>query len=329
MKHHYVPVFYQKHFADSDGLLWVYDRKLKTTKQLHPLSICFQHDLYAFEMKNGALVQVVETDFLRNIDGQASSAWRELPNALRAPSPKLLGEITYFAALQIMRVPASKAMIAMVHETGAEDLMDVMFADVERATEVLNDYAAKTGERLDTTPEAMVKAVKSKSIKAVATERPFIESLVKQTESIARVFDELDIKILISPQQVGFVLSDNPVTLVPPTGQASAGFKSPRTFTFMPLTRSFCLRLGQPGSGRGPKKIDRETVRLINENTAISSDRFVMGPSKTQLESVIRRSRTTDLDETPRWITTKVPDGKGGIFRQLVAQPRPVRYLAL
>ena len=49
MKHHYVPVFYQKHFAASDGLLWVYDRKLKTCKQLYPLSICFQHDLYAFK----------------------------------------------------------------------------------------------------------------------------------------------------------------------------------------------------------------------------------------------------------------------------------------
>jgi hypothetical protein len=53
MKHHYVPVFYQKHFAASDGLLWVYDRTLKTCKQLHPLSICFEHDLYALNMPSG------------------------------------------------------------------------------------------------------------------------------------------------------------------------------------------------------------------------------------------------------------------------------------
>jgi hypothetical protein len=39
-KHHFVPVFYQKGFADRDGLLWVYDRKLRTFKRLHP-SISF------------------------------------------------------------------------------------------------------------------------------------------------------------------------------------------------------------------------------------------------------------------------------------------------
>jgi hypothetical protein len=27
--HHYVPQFYQKGFADADGLLWVYDRRTK------------------------------------------------------------------------------------------------------------------------------------------------------------------------------------------------------------------------------------------------------------------------------------------------------------
>lgn len=86
-------VFYQKHFAAADGLLWVYDRLLKTCKPLHPLSICFQHDLYAMEMPSGVLNQVIETEFLRNVDGAASAALRKLPSVLAAPSQELLGEI--------------------------------------------------------------------------------------------------------------------------------------------------------------------------------------------------------------------------------------------
>lgn len=218
----------------------------------------------------------------------------------------------------------------MIHEAGANDLMEVAFANVERAKAVMNDYAAAAGAELaGVTPESMVKAVKSGSIKAVATEMPFIKSVVEHTDLIVKVFNALDIKILISPPQVGFVLSDNPVTMAPPPGLSVAGFKSPGTFIVVPLTRGLCLRLGQPGSGTGPKDIDRETVRLINENTAINSERFVMGPSKIQIERIIRRSGSTDVNGKPRWITTKTLDAKGGILRQLVAQPRMVRYLEL
>ena len=78
----------------------------------------------------------------------------------------------------------------------------------------MNEYASEVGDELNVTPESMVEAMRSKSIKAVATEMPFVKSVVEQTEFIGGVFNKLDIRILISPPQVGFVLSDNPVTLV-------------------------------------------------------------------------------------------------------------------
>ena len=37
-KHHYVPVFYQRYFTNDKGLLWVYDRKLKTYNALTGLA---------------------------------------------------------------------------------------------------------------------------------------------------------------------------------------------------------------------------------------------------------------------------------------------------
>src|ERR1700687_4162773 len=214
MKHHYVPVFYQKHFAASDGLLWVYDRKLTTCKQLHPLSICFEHDLYALNMPSG-VNQEAETKFLREVDGATSAALRKLPSVLAARGGGLLGEIMYFAALQYLRVPANKQMISMIYETGATDLMEVAFANVERATAIMKDYATKTGKVLKVSPERMVKAIKSGGVKFVATEMPFIKTLVEQTEFYAKVFSELNVRILISPPEVGFILSDNPVTVVP------------------------------------------------------------------------------------------------------------------
>lgn len=270
-------------------------------------------------------------EFLRDIDGFTASALRELPNRLRAPGSDLLGDIMYFVSLQYLRGPANKQIISMIHETGATDLMEAAFADVKRAAAVMKDYAAASGEDVrSVTPESMVEAVKNKKIKVTATEIPFINTLVTKTEYYAQVFAQLDLKLLISPPQVGFVLSDNPVTLVPhPRFARAAGVYTPGTYVFMPLIRRLCLRLGQPGSGNGPKWVGREEVRLINENTAFNSDRFVMGPSKIQIESVVRRSGSADVNPESRWTTRKSSRENYGEVRELIYQPRHRHYLEL
>lgn len=44
-KHHYVPVFYQKHFVNQHGLLWLYDRSLKTCRRSTETSLLIQSGL--------------------------------------------------------------------------------------------------------------------------------------------------------------------------------------------------------------------------------------------------------------------------------------------
>jgi hypothetical protein len=139
----------------------------------------------------------------------------------------------------------------------------------------------------------------------------------------------MDLMIFVSPPQVGFILSDNPVTLVPPPKLATVGFLSPGTFTYMPLTRALCLRLGPRGSGNGALKIEREDVRFINQNTAINSERFVMGPELIQLDSVIKRSGSSDVNPEPRWRMLKIPNVEGGFFRGAQFVPRGIKYLHL
>src|SRR2546426_8401208 len=39
-----------------------------------------------------------------------------------------------------------------------------------------------------------------------------------------------------------------------------------------------CLRLGEPGTSRKHRKIDKEAVRIVNQNIAANSERFIMGP---------------------------------------------------
>lgn len=290
-KHHYVPVFYQKHFTEANGLLWVYDRRRHAYQELHPRSICVEKDLYSIKLKDRPRDRHIETKYLSRIDALSAVMLAKLATGARL-NPQLLGEMMFFAALQYTRVPANGEYIKASYEAGADDLLEVMFWDIERARASLARYEKETGEKSDVSAESMVEAVKGKQLKAVATEMPFLDSISKHTQFLTEQFSSLDWQILFSPQQVGFTLSDNPVAVVSPPHSASVGILKPGTFTFVPLTRRFCLRLGPRGSGWGYREIDRENVRFINQYTAIN----------------------------------KYPDGKGGILRKCTLLPRVFFY---
>jgi hypothetical protein len=208
-----------------------------------------------------------------------------------------------------------------LYSTGGNDLMEVMFSTVDRAEASLRRYERATGEKISVSAESMVEAVRSGSIEARANELPFLRSIGEHTGFLAQTLAGLKLQILISPPAAGFILSDNPFTAVPAPGEKRVGFANLGTFTYIPVTRSICLRYGMTGRNEF-QRIGREDVRLINQNTVVNSERFIMGPSQVQLESVVRRSGSTDMDPTPRFALDKSTDRDGGILRQLTQLPR-------
>jgi hypothetical protein len=323
-KHHYVPVFYQNHFTNDNGLLFVYDRKRQIYLELHPRSICHQSDLYATKPTDGRpRDRRMETHILSDFDGQSAAAIRELAT-LNPPRPETQAALAVFAALQYLRVPTNDTFMRAIYSSGGNDLMEVMFSSVERAQASLRRYEQKTGKKLNVSAESMVEAVKSGSIEARANEIPLLRSIGEHTGFMAQTLAELKLQILISPPAVGFILTDNPFTIVPAPGDNRVGIANFGTFTYIPVTRNICLRYGMTGRNEF-RWIERENVRLINQNLAVNSERFIMGPSQVQLESVVRRSESTTLDPSPRFALDKFPDKDGGILRKL-AQLQRRRY---
>jgi ABC-type amino acid transport substrate-binding protein len=96
--------------------------------------------------------------------------------------------------------------------------MRMMAADVGRMQSIIEQYTAKTGESVGVSAKSMVEAVQNNQIEAVATERPFLQHIFTQAESLSQVIVALDWQILIAPFGTGFMLSDSPVVVVPPRG---------------------------------------------------------------------------------------------------------------
>src|ERR1022692_68106 len=167
-KHHYVPVFYQKGFADAEGLLWVYDRKLKTYKHLSPKVICRAEDLYAVRPDNAPRDRRIETDVLSPIDGHTAPIIRKLAPGV-ALSKEETARLAFFIALQRSRLPSFGRAISKVYEVSMEQAMRMQFANVDRATATLKQLATWSGEPVELEPASMMKAVLNREIKIAAT----------------------------------------------------------------------------------------------------------------------------------------------------------------
>jgi hypothetical protein len=78
-KYHYVPVFYLKQWAGSDGLCQ-YSRPYKFVKpkRVHPDATGYIRGLYAFDGLPAETANIIETKFLKPTDGLAADALRAL-----------------------------------------------------------------------------------------------------------------------------------------------------------------------------------------------------------------------------------------------------------
>jgi hypothetical protein len=321
-KHHYVPVFYQKNFINSQGLLWVYDRRLRTYKLLHPRSVCCEKDLYTLKRKDGPWERRIESECLSYIDGAGSAAIRELLPG--KPNQETCETLAYFIGVQINRLPSAGRAISALYATSFTEMTRLMTVNVGRMQSTIDRYTRKTGKTIDVSAESMVEAVRGDHLKVVVTEVPFLKAIFSQAEFMSKVIMQLNWQILVAPPESGFIICDNPVVVVPPSGIISVGFLVPGTVKYFPLTSRCCLRLGDRGVSFGYRKISKETLQIINYNIAANSERFIMGPDKAQLVSVVSRSGSTVEDSTPRFTVQAFAQNDDGSLQMFTVQP--VRY---
>lgn len=324
-KHHYVPVFYQKHFVNQHGLLWVYDRSLGTCKELHPASVCCEKDFYTVRPKDAPWDRRVETEIFSLVDGAGSAALRAFLS--QSASRETVGNVVYFMAVQMHRTPTFARTMKAMYVSSAEEMMRLMTVDVGRMQSVLDRYSRDSGKSMGASAESMVKAVREKGLKVEATETAFLSHIFSQAESTFKIISQLFPQVLVAPENAGFITCDNPMTVVPPAGCPSVGFYVPGTVSYFPLSHQICLRLDGSGKQFASRKISKETVQVVNRNIAANSERFVMGSEKAQLLSTIKLSGSIKQDPVLRYTVETVNPDDSGSYMKLTRHPTRYFYV--
>ncbi len=88
VKHHYIPVFYLKHWCGSDGRLCEYSRPYNAVKprRTYPDGTGYARELYTVASLPPDMAQVVEKTFMKRTDDLASQAMRTLLQVPADPS---------------------------------------------------------------------------------------------------------------------------------------------------------------------------------------------------------------------------------------------------
>jgi hypothetical protein len=326
-KHHYVPVFYQKHFVNSNGLLWVYDRRRKVYQELAPKVICSQKDLYAVSPDNAPKDQRIESQALGIADAHCASALSELVTGKIPPDLQTVETIAYFAGLQFSRLPSSGKYISDVYKKAAKEIMRLTAVSVDRMKSVLDQYSEETGDIINVSPESMVEAIRGNHLEVVVNERPFLEHIFEHADFLSRLYLQMTWDILAAPAETGFILCDHPFVIVPPKGGKDIGIGIQGAVKYFPLARRFCLRLGDIGTTLRYRKVDGETVEIINRNLAANSERFIMSPVREQLERVVKESASVEVDPLPHFTVRAVNQDDHGSLQVLTRNPRRYFYL--
>ncbi|HTU48835.1 MAG TPA: DUF4238 domain-containing protein [Bryobacteraceae bacterium] len=319
---------YQKGFADVDEKLWLYDRHLQQYRKVHPKHICVENDLYTIDPED-TRNSFIESEWLSKLDGEAATAIRLFQK--RFPFDREWREsFSIFIAQQITRSPSFRDMTIANFRAMGEEILRLGFSDVERASELLERYHKHTGKTLPEkiTAQSLVEA--KDEVYVTVTERPFLEYMMKGVAFLARWIERFNWEVLVSPRNTGFIICDYPFTVVPPRSNPGAiGIAAIGATKYFPLTRQLCLRMTAPEFQFSYQTASKQEIRTINQNVAVNSERFIMGPNRKQVEFIIARSGTTRPDPIPRTTTDVIHrDDDNGLIRFSMWPRRRYFYLS-
>lgn len=272
-RHHHTPQVYLRNFADSDGLLMVYNRLTQETRPIHTRHVAVETDLYTVEDADGNQTDVYETGWLQWFDGQIAAI---LPTLLE-PRPQLTTAhrslISMFMALQHMRTPYMRDTIA--------NIVDMMMrleiepktrgmspAEVDRFVEEWDPYAT------DSEKAAIQQVALDPSQPVTLKNEPWVKAMLRLTPDVAEGLESRHWRVVYA-EEAPFLTGDLPVVL--DGDRVLAISEAPAIY--WPLSPTRMLMLGPPGSSNGRSFTGSiapaETVHYINQLTAAIAARHI------------------------------------------------------
>jgi hypothetical protein len=286
-RHHFLPESYLRRFMTTKTL-WVYDIQLEEIRAQSPHDTGAMGYFNALEDKEGNRNFVIEQE-LSKMEGAVSDIMSKI-EARDTLTKAEKHQLAYFCAMQFVRGPDFHQDVCKISEFFGKKMMEMNFSDRDRAERLWEKFKQETGHA----PEASLDEVRSFILSGqygIATHRnQSIQFMVELAPEFADILFRQDWVVLCT-EKAPFITSDRPFVIVPPKRDGpvlfrGAGLATKGAFKLMPLSKSRCLAIGDPGEVLVYADHTEAAVRCTNLNLCHAADRFVIGCERTLVQTL-------------------------------------------
>lgn len=293
-RHHAVPQFVLRRFADANGLLWLHDLQRLIAVQVQPRDALVETHLYAPGVGENPTDDALERFLADHVEGPAATPLDKL-----AMGDSLTDEDRYRVALLIafqeIRIPRMRETVGgFVGEIG-ERIMRVAADHPEYMRRVFKEMGKEVAEA---DLEKMIEGIKGGGIKVEATKVAWLQS-TSNAHEIAKMLYRMPWMVAEAPPGFEFFTSDAPIAKVltnPAVPRRYAGgWISPSAESTFALDTTRCLVIrpdGKEGRVTGPK----EWCEDVNSRLVGQARRFVVSRVRAPEVEIFARQRTGSGD---------------------------------
>lgn len=218
-KHHYIPQFLLKHFADNDGKVHVFDKKLNASRHQSTKKIAFENDMYVIKDDTGR--KNLE-ELATMIDEFGCEPIRKLIKyeGLSALTKEERLKLSYFVAAMMIRVPHTRLSALATNNY----MIDKWGPDI-------------CAEGSDVPISAFTEQVAKNMTVAM---------MARLTPEFAKYLREKIWLLMKAPEGSHFYISDNPVAkhnLIERPLRGNLGLKNEGIEIYLPIAPHLCLML--------------------------------------------------------------------------------------
>jgi len=318
---HYVPQFYLRGFFDpaeeakGQHTLWLY-RSGYQPLRVPTKKIGGEEFFYNYEADDGADQTWIE-DRLSELERYTAPTLRKLASGDLYLTSKERSEFAGFLALTFCRGRFFADLANKLSNDAHLDIVRSLLESPATFDQALKIYEQQTGERLDTTFEAMQefmqKVVKGEFVPEQTSKGWTMKMMFVQMLEMMPVFEAMQWALLQASPDALFLTSDRPVYVYdpgmrPPT-DGKLVYSEDASFSF-PLTREYALQGTFPSRPDIQLRLTPYKVRQFNRMTIAHSYQYLYAPMQSaaiqDLMEKIYRLRPPVLPDLPDELRIKI-----------------------
>lgn len=274
-KHHYVPQMLLRRFADADGKLWYFDKRIpgKTVRSATPDKIFYQKHLYSILERDGTKNTSLESAFSR-IEGASNAIIQKICVAARVGKPPQLTHIErcswdqYFY-YQWKRTPDSLAKFT--DEDDAEARIVELVDEFEGTVRPLTDR-----ERMEIlSMDGLKRIIQRARVQAVADPGQMVLDALANCSLAIAVPDN---------EKKSFIIGSNPVVKFTTDQETRIGKADVEVW--LPIASDVAVCMVRGTDSEILKPIPNEFVRQLNLSS-FSHSTVIAGRSEALISSLV------------------------------------------